>query len=44
MTLPITGNASLVLAVVFGFIFGLLLQLLRPGICDTQKLSECWNS
>jgi len=26
MTLPITGTASLVLAVVFGFIFGLLLQ------------------
>jgi len=26
MTLPITGPASLVLAVVFGFIFGLLLQ------------------
>jgi uncharacterized protein len=26
MSLPITGNASLVLAVVFGFFFGLLLQ------------------
>jgi uncharacterized membrane protein YedE/YeeE len=32
MSLPITGSASLVLAVVFGFLFGLLLQ--RGGVAN----------
>ena len=35
MTLPITGNAALVLAVVFGFVFGLLLQRGRVANYDT---------
>ena len=35
MTLPITGNASLVLAVVFGFVFGLLLQRGRVANYNT---------
>ena len=35
MTLPITGTASLVLAVVFGFIFGLLLQRGRVANYNT---------
>ena len=36
MTLPITGNASLVLAVVFGLIFGLLLQ--RGRVADYNTI------
>ena len=36
MTLPITGNASLILAVVFGFIFGLLLQ--RGRVADYNTI------
>lgn len=35
MTLPITGTAGLVLAVVFGFVFGLLLQRGRVANYDT---------
>lgn len=35
MTLPITGTASLVLAVVFGFVFGLLLQRGRVAYYNT---------
>lgn len=35
MTLPITGNISLVLAVIFGFVFGLLLQRGRVAYYDT---------
>jgi uncharacterized membrane protein YedE/YeeE len=35
MTLPITGPVSLVLAVVFGFVFGLLLQRGRVANYDT---------
>lgn len=36
MTLPITGPASLVLAVVFGFVFGLLLQ--RGRVADYNTI------
>jgi uncharacterized protein len=36
MTLPITGFAGLVLAVVFGFIFGLLLQ--RAGLANYDTI------
>jgi hypothetical protein len=35
MALPITGTASLVLAVVFGFIFGFLLQRGRVANYNT---------
>jgi hypothetical protein len=35
MSLPVTGNASLVLAVVFGFIFGFLLQRGRVANYNT---------
>lgn len=35
MTLPVTGNASLALAVVFGFVFGLLLQRGRVANYNT---------
>jgi uncharacterized protein len=35
MALPITGSASLILAVVFGFVFGLLLQRGRVANYDT---------
>lgn len=35
MTLPVSGPASLVLAVVFGFVFGLLLQRGRVAYYDT---------
>jgi len=35
MSLPLTGTASLVLAVVFGFLFGLLLQRGRVASYDT---------
>jgi uncharacterized protein len=41
MTLPITGNASLVLAVVFGFIFGLLLQRGRVANYNTIVNQFC---
>jgi len=50
MTLPITGPASSILAVMFGFIFGLLLLRLRADcyscarrlrVCPHDAISYC---